>query len=100
MKKRKNSSDNRLLPSIRRNEISRSSLNSYKGNKSNNNMNISRINSLFSSLCYFINENSVEEKIKREEEILYSPLVKSIKKSKILLSKSFNFDDHYSDTLD
>lgn len=55
---------------------------------------------MFSSLCYFINENSVEEKIKREEEILYSPLVKSIKKSKILLSKSFNFDDHYSDTLD
>ena len=74
MKKRKNSSDNRLLPSIRRNEISRSSLNSYKRNKSNNNMNISRINSLFSSLCYFTNENSVEEKKEKRKSYIHHSL--------------------------
>ena len=98
MKKREVSSDNRMVPSIRRNEISRSSLKSYKRSKSSKNRNISEINLLPLIFGYFEDEN-IEEKIKREQEILQSPLVRSIKISKLLFDESLTVDDHYSDSL-
>ena len=44
-------------------------------------------------------ENLTEARIKREQEILQSPLVRSIKRSKLLFDDSLTVDDHYSDSL-
>ena len=96
MKKGNTSSDNRSVPYIRRNKI-RHSLIPYIQSKSIKNIHISDINPLSLPSHSFYVEN-LTEKI-REEEILESPLVKSIKRSKLLFEESLAVDDHYSDSL-
>jgi hypothetical protein len=98
VKKIEGSSDNRLVPSIRRRNSNCNSItNSYKLCKSTQiNQNPGKKTLSFTNHLE-IDKNTNSER--REQEILQSPLVTSLKQSKLLFEESLTVDDHYSDSL-